>query len=154
MKITTSQQASQILRTMRTAAEIPRGHLAKRLFISYKTLQKRELGQFTISVETLHATAAEFGMEVHLLPRGTVTTGHLAVNSRRDLGQLIRDLRRRAGLSLGDLAAALGITKSGLGNRETNERAMSVTALTETLDALGYDLIAVPRAAVAERRAA
>lgn len=63
----------------------------------------------------------------------------------RRLGLLLRRLRQDAGLSLGQLAPRVHITKSGLANRETDSRAITAGALIETLDALDFDVYAVRR---------
>ena len=60
-------------------------------------------------------------------------------------GQLIRRLRKTAGLTLDQIAARCHITRKGQCNRELHENAMTAGALIEALDALGFDVIAVRR---------
>lgn len=69
----------------------------------------------------------------------------IPLTADRELGPLIRRLRHRAGLTLVQLGARCHVTKGGMHKRETDCRAISAGALIETLDALGYDLVAVPR---------
>lgn len=154
MKITSGRQANSILRALRTRAGFTRPQLARRLHISAETLYDRDAGRRGLSVDALAETAAEFGLDVALVPRGTPTAGLIAIDAQRNLGALLRDLRRRAGLSLADLADRLQMTKGGLGHRETAAQAMTVAVLAESLDALGYDLIAAPRSATVEQEAA
>lgn len=66
-------------------------------------------------------------------------------SSERGFGTLIRRLRHTAGLTLDQVAARCHITRKGMCNRELHASAMTAGALIETLDALGYDVIAVPR---------
>jgi transcriptional regulator with XRE-family HTH domain len=78
----------------------------------------------------------------------------IVIDNDRDLGQLIRQLRHEAGLSLTQLGARCHITKGGMGNRETKPRAMTAGALIESVRALGYDVVLVPRSPVTAKRAA
>lgn len=149
MKITDSRQANKILHSLRTAAGYNRPELAQRLNISPATLLDRESGRRGLSVDALTDTAAEFGLDVALVPRGTTIDPYrvIPLGEAQTLGGLLRHLRHQAQLSLNDLAQRIGITKGGLGNRETDAKAMTVAALTESLDALGYDIVAVRRVA-------
>lgn len=63
----------------------------------------------------------------------------------RRFGFLIRRIRKAAGLTLDQVAARCHITRKGMCNRELHAHAMSAGALIESLDALGYDVIAVRR---------
>lgn len=62
-------------------------------------------------------------------------------------GHLVRRLRKAAGLTLDAVASRCYITRKGMCNRELHASAMSAGALIETLDALGYDVLAVRRPA-------
>jgi len=68
-------------------------------------------------------------------------------SNERDLGLLLRQLRRAAGLSLVQLGERTNTTKGGISKREIHCRALTVGALVETAAALGYDLALVPRTA-------
>jgi hypothetical protein len=80
----------------------------------------------------------------HLRPPGDLIP--LTTGDRR-FGFLIRRLRKTAGLTLDQVAARCYITRKGMCNRELHAAAMTAGALIETLDALGYDVLAVRRPA-------
>jgi transcriptional regulator with XRE-family HTH domain len=69
----------------------------------------------------------------------------LTNTDERGLGLLLRQLRHDAGLSLVQLAERTCNTKGGISKREIHGRALTVGALIETADALGYDLALIPR---------
>jgi transcriptional regulator with XRE-family HTH domain len=69
----------------------------------------------------------------------------LSSTNERDLGLLLRSLRHEAGLSLVELGERTRTTKGGISKREIHCRALTVGALIETADALGYDLALIPR---------
>jgi transcriptional regulator with XRE-family HTH domain len=73
----------------------------------------------------------------------------ITVTSDHELGPVLRSLRHNAGFSLEQLAKRCHITKGGLSNREIRPRAMTAGALIETVGALGYDVVLVPRAEAA-----
>lgn len=79
-----------------------------------------------------------------LQPPGAVIP--LTAGDRR-FGFLVRRLRKTAGLTLEGLATRCHVTRKGMCNRELHASAMSAGALIETLDALGYDVLAVRRPA-------
>jgi DNA-binding transcriptional regulator YiaG len=60
-----------------------------------------------------------------------------------DLGQLLRDLRHRAGLSQRDLARLAHVSKGGLAAREQRS-GMTVGALVDHARALGYAVALIP----------
>ncbi len=62
----------------------------------------------------------------------------------RHIGNLLRELRERAGLSQLALTRRAHITKSGISARESRS-SMTVGALVEHARALGYDLALIPR---------
>jgi len=82
-------------------------------------------------------------------PRGPVIS---LTDGDRRFGFLIRRLRHTAGLTLDQVAARCHITRKGMCNRELHASAMTAGALIESLDALGYDVVAVPRAKRAHLR--
>jgi transcriptional regulator with XRE-family HTH domain len=149
MKLTSNRQAGALLRALRQAAGYSPAEFARQLHTSAATIHGREQGRQGIPLDALIATADQLGLEVALVPRGTTLDPMqvIAIGRVQDPGGLLRHMRNRAGLSLNDLAQRLGITKSGLGQRETDARAMTVAALTENLDALGYDVVATRRLA-------
>ncbi len=61
----------------------------------------------------------------------------------------LAELIRKTGMLHKDLASKLGITKTTLSDRLNNKKrkSMSVAMFAAMLDALGYDLVAVPRGA-------
>lgn len=63
----------------------------------------------------------------------------------RRFGDLVRRLRLEAGLSLNDIAARCHVSRKAAWHREQRTQAMSAHALFDVLEALGYDLIAVPK---------
>lgn len=63
-----------------------------------------------------------------------------------DVGAMLRDARREAGLSQQELADRAGVARSTLARMETLARGdMSVSALARLLEAAGYDLRTVKR---------
>ncbi|WP_321797387.1 helix-turn-helix transcriptional regulator [Caballeronia sp. J97] len=63
-----------------------------------------------------------------------------------DIGAMLKDARRVAGLSQKELAERAGIARTTLARMETLARGdMSVSALVRLLEAAGYDLRAVKR---------
>jgi transcriptional regulator with XRE-family HTH domain len=63
-----------------------------------------------------------------------------------DIGEMLRDSRRAAGLSQKELAERAGIARTTLARMETLARGdMSVSALVRVLEAAGYDLRTVKR---------
>jgi len=81
-----------------------------------------------------------------LAARPTTRPAPLRLASGRELGPLLRRLRKDAGLTLDQLGARIHLTRRGVCARELHGVALPTAALIETLDALDYDLIAVPRA--------
>lgn len=70
--------------------------------------------------------------------------GAILLNDRRGIGHVLWRLRHTAGYSLDGLAARLHVSRSGVHRREAIGF-MPASALIEHLDALGYDLVALPR---------
>lgn len=62
----------------------------------------------------------------------------------RNLGLLVRDLRRQSGLTQSELGKRTHTSKSGISKREIDARAMHVGALLDTGRALGYTLALIP----------
>jgi transcriptional regulator with XRE-family HTH domain len=63
-----------------------------------------------------------------------------------DVGDMLRQARRDAGLSQGEIAARAGISRTTVARMETLARGdMSVSALVRLFEAAGYDLRAVKR---------
>ncbi|QGZ65605.1 helix-turn-helix domain-containing protein [Paraburkholderia acidisoli] len=63
-----------------------------------------------------------------------------------DVGDMLREARREAGLSQQELADRAGVARSTLARMETLARGdMSVSALARLLEAAGYDLRTVKR---------
>ncbi|SAK53514.1 XRE family transcriptional regulator [Caballeronia temeraria] len=63
-----------------------------------------------------------------------------------DIGEMLKDARRAAGLSQKELAERAGVARTTLARMETLARGdMSVSALVRLLEAAGYDLRAVKR---------
>lgn len=76
----------------------------------------------------------------------------ILLNDRRGIGHVLWRLRNAAGYSLEGLASRVGVSRSGVHRRES-VGFMPASALIDHLDALGYDLVAVPRTSQ-HRRAA
>jgi predicted nucleotidyltransferase/DNA-binding XRE family transcriptional regulator len=55
-------------------------------------------------------------------------------------GTLLRQARRRAGLSQAELATAAGVTQSVISAYESGQRQPSIPALTRLIDATGFEL--------------
>lgn len=55
-------------------------------------------------------------------------------------GQVVREARRRAGLSQADLAARVGTTQSAIARLEASRTAPSLERVTELVRACGFDL--------------
>jgi transcriptional regulator with XRE-family HTH domain len=63
-----------------------------------------------------------------------------------DIGDMLKEARREAGLSQKDLAERAGIARTTLARMETLARGdMSASALLRVFEAAGYDLRAVKR---------
>jgi transcriptional regulator with XRE-family HTH domain len=63
-----------------------------------------------------------------------------------DVGDMLKEVRRAAGLSQKELAERAGIARTTLARMETLARGdMSVSALVRLFEAAGYDLRAVKR---------
>ena len=63
-----------------------------------------------------------------------------------DVGEMLKQARRDAGLSQKDLAERAGVARTTLARMETLARGdMSVAVLVRLLEAAGYDLRAVKR---------
>jgi transcriptional regulator with XRE-family HTH domain len=63
-----------------------------------------------------------------------------------DVGEMLRDARRTAGLSQQELAERAGVARTTVARMETLARAdMSVSALVRLLEAAGYDLRTVKK---------
>ncbi|KVN43877.1 helix-turn-helix domain-containing protein [Burkholderia ubonensis] len=63
-----------------------------------------------------------------------------------DVGEMLKEARRAAGLSQRELAERAGIARTTLARMETLARGdMSVSALVRLLEAAGYDLRMVQR---------
>lgn len=63
-----------------------------------------------------------------------------------DVGEMLKDARRDAGLSQKELAERAGVARTTLARMETLARGdMSVSALARLLEAAGYDLRVVKR---------
>ncbi|KUZ79158.1 helix-turn-helix domain-containing protein [Burkholderia ubonensis] len=63
-----------------------------------------------------------------------------------DVGEMLKEARRAAGLSQRELAERAGIARTTLARMETLARGdMSVSALVRLLEAAGYDLRTVQR---------
>lgn len=75
-------------------------------------------------------------------------------NGDRHLGPLLRRLRQDAGLTQEQLGQRVNVTNRAVCARELHPNAMTAGALIETLDALGYDVVAVHRDSAIARRAA
>jgi hypothetical protein len=75
----------------------------------------------------------------------------ILLNDRRGIGHVLWRLRHAAGMSLDGLATRLRLSRSGVHRREAVGY-LPASALIEHLDALGYDVVAVPR--TADRKAA
>jgi transcriptional regulator with XRE-family HTH domain len=69
----------------------------------------------------------------------------IPLTDRRGTGHILWRIRTDTGMSLDGLAHRLGLSRSGIGRREALGY-LPTSALIEHLDALGYDLVAVPRA--------
>ena len=58
-----------------------------------------------------------------------------------DVAEMLRDARKKAGLSQGELARRAGVSRTTVARMETVAKGdMSVSALVRLLDAAGYDL--------------
>ncbi|MFP3707860.1 helix-turn-helix transcriptional regulator [Paraburkholderia sp. SIMBA_009] len=63
-----------------------------------------------------------------------------------DVGEMLKEARREAGLSQKELAERAGVARTTLARMETLARGdMSVSALARLLEAAGYDLRVVKR---------
>jgi predicted nucleotidyltransferase/DNA-binding XRE family transcriptional regulator len=62
------------------------------------------------------------------------------VNDRSTAGAVVRDARRRAGLSQVELAERAGVTQSVISAYESGHRQPSLPTLTALLEAAGFDL--------------
>ncbi|WP_193101684.1 helix-turn-helix domain-containing protein [Burkholderia sp. Z1] len=63
-----------------------------------------------------------------------------------DVGEMLREARRTAGLSQQELAERAGVARTTVARMETLARGdMSVSALVRLLEAAGYDLRTVKR---------
>lgn len=78
------------------------------------------------------------------LPELHMPNAILLTERRQRIGDVLWRLRHAAGYSLEGLAARLRISRSGVHRRESAGY-LPATALIEHLDALGCDLVAVPR---------
>lgn len=68
------------------------------------------------------------------------------MTSLADVGGMLKEARREAGLSQTDLAERAGVSRTTLARMETLARGdMSVSALVRLLEAAGYDLRATKR---------
>jgi transcriptional regulator with XRE-family HTH domain len=65
--------------------------------------------------------------------------------SDRQIGPLLRRLRKREGLTLEQLGARVHLTRKGVWNRELNSRAITAGALLDTAHALGFTVALVPQ---------
>ena len=68
----------------------------------------------------------------------------ITIPNDRHLGQLVRRLRLRAGLSQTELGRRLYMSKGGVSKREIGARAMTAGALIESAHAVGFDVALVP----------
>lgn len=58
-----------------------------------------------------------------------------------DIAEMLRDARKKAGLSQGELAQRAGVSRTTVARMETVAKGdMSVSALVRLLEAAGYDL--------------
>ena len=71
--------------------------------------------------------------------------GAVRLTDRHGIGHNLRRIRRAAGISPDGLAARLSMSRSGVCRREAYGF-LPAAALIAHLDALGYDVVAVPRA--------
>jgi transcriptional regulator with XRE-family HTH domain len=62
-----------------------------------------------------------------------------------NLGRLLRRLRHEAHLTADQLAERANVSRAGLYKREASSGGATVAGLIDHFDALGYDLVAVPR---------
>jgi predicted nucleotidyltransferase/DNA-binding XRE family transcriptional regulator len=63
------------------------------------------------------------------------------VDSETSAGVLLREARKRAGLSQAELAARAGVTQSVISAYESGHRQPSLPALTALIDAAGHELV-------------
>lgn len=66
--IRSRQHAAQVFKHLRQGQDMPRTTLARRLYVSSKTVANREQGVAGLSTETLIDTAHALGFTVALLP--------------------------------------------------------------------------------------
>jgi transcriptional regulator with XRE-family HTH domain len=66
--IRSRQHAAQVFKHLRLGQDMPRTTLARRLYVSAKTVSNREQGVAGLSTEVLIDTASALGFEVALLP--------------------------------------------------------------------------------------
>jgi uncharacterized protein len=63
------------------------------------------------------------------------------MDPERSAGALLRQARKRAGLSQAELAARAGVTQSVISAYESGHRQPSIPALTALIDATGHELV-------------
>lgn len=69
----------------------------------------------------------------------------MIIRTPRELGHLIRDRRRQAGLTQERLATRIGVSRKWIIDIESGKRTAELTLVLRTLKALGIDLDARPR---------
>lgn len=70
---------------------------------------------------------------------------YFKIRTRDDVATLMARLRRRRGITQLSLAARIGVSRTAVSHIERGNHALSVESLMRTLDALGYELIVVPK---------
>ncbi|WIM97829.1 helix-turn-helix domain-containing protein [Actinoplanes oblitus] len=69
----------------------------------------------------------------------------MKITSTKQANQVLHTLRRLANLSRPGLSRRLHVSSQTLRDREQNRRGLSVDALVETANVLGYDVILLRR---------
>jgi DNA-binding XRE family transcriptional regulator len=155
------QHAAQVFKHLRLGQDIERTTLARRLFVSPKTVANREQGVAGLSVQTVIDTARALGFTVALMAQPAAR----ATPHRNGMAHMIRLTDpTRIGPALAEVRGLLGITRRQLsrdiaaktGRTETSVNAQlwtwdvgrrhpDLASLPLVLDALGYDLALIPR---------
>ncbi|MBK5928452.1 helix-turn-helix domain-containing protein [Rhodobaculum claviforme] len=73
------------------------------------------------------------------------TKGHRRVVSAKDLGAAVRDARRSQKIGQEELAELTGVSQPNISRIERGERPATVETYIRLLEAVGVDLVAVPR---------
>lgn len=71
--------------------------------------------------------------------------GDAPVDNLRAIAELLRDERRRRGLTQAEFAELLGVHRSYLAELEAGRGTLQLRRLVQALNAMGVDLVALPR---------